>query len=269
MSIIDSNGARKSGFHSGTQGRPSIAVALFATFIVLALAMGVSDAREPERSDRTDTAIEKLVGADDLPEASRGEIALPAPSLEGTLPVEAAIHGRRSVRTFTDDPVTLEQLSQLLWAAQGVTDRERSRRSAPSAGAKYPMEIFVVAGRVEGLKSGVYWYVPSSHTINLLSAGDRRGDLSEQALSQASVQNAALSLVIAGAYERAMEKYEERGIRYVQIEVGAVAENVYLQAESLGLGTVFVGAFSDDGVRDLLHADVSPLGIMPLGVPAR
>jgi SagB-type dehydrogenase family enzyme len=244
-------------------------MSLLATVIVLVLAMGVSDAREPDRSDRSATAREKLVSVEALPDASRGEIVLPAPSIDGGLSVEAAISGRRSVRGFTDDPVTLEHLSQLLWAAQGITDRERSRRAAPSAGAKYPMEIFVVAGRVGGLDPGVYWYVPSSHTINLLSAGDRRAELSEQALSQASVLNAPLSLVIAGVYERTMEKYEERGVRYVHIEVGSVAENVYLQAESLGLGTVFAGAFSDDGVRDLLHADVSPLGIMPVGVPAR
>ncbi len=244
-------------------------MSLLATFIVLALAMGVSDAREPERSDRSDTAIEKLVKVESLPDASRGEIALPTPSHDGGISVETAIHERRSVRRFSNDPVTLEQLSQLLWAAQGITDREGLKRAAPSAGARYPMEIFVVAGRVEGLESGVYWYVPSSHTINLLSAGDRRGELSEQALSQESVLDAPLSLIIAGVYERTMEKYEERGVRYVHIEVGAVAENVYLQAESLGLGTVFVGSFSDEGVRDILHAEVSPLGIMPLGVPAR
>ncbi len=256
---------RRSGSHDWT----SVAVAMLATFIVIVMALGVADAREPERADRSDTAIEKLFKVDRLHEATRGEIALPEPSRSGGLSVEAAIEGRRSVRTFTDDPVTLEQLSQLLWAAQGITDRDRFRRSAPSAGATYPIEIFVVAGRIDGLEPGVYWYVPSSHTINLISAGDRRPELSEQALSQSSVLNAPLSLVITGVYERTMEKYEERGVRYVHIEVGAVAENVYLQAESLGLGTVFVGSFSDDGVRDLLHAEVSPLGIMPLGVPAR
>ncbi len=265
----DETGAGAARRRSGSYGWPSVAVAMFATFIVVALAMGVSDARETERSDRSGTAIEKLLEVKQLPEATRAEIALPAPSRDGGIPVETAIEGRRSVRTFTDDSVTLEQLSQLLWAAQGITDRKGSWRSAPSAGATYPMEIFVVAGRVEGLDPGVYWYVPSSHTLNLLSAGDRRAELSEGALSQSSVLDAPLSLVIAGVYERTTEKYGERGVRYVHIEVGAVAENVYLQAESLGLGTGFVGAFSDDDVRDLLHADVYPLGIMPLGVPNR
>ncbi len=252
--------------HSGRRGGLSLAIAPFALLAVLALALGLACAREPERSDR---AKGKLVEVGKLLDASLGQIALPAPSREGKLSVETAIAGRRSVRRFSDDPVTLGQLSQLLWAAQGITGESGFKRAAPSAGAKYPMEIFVVAGRVRGLAPGIYWYVPSSHSINLLTAGDHRGVLCDQALSQECVRDAPLSLVIAGVYERTMEKYGERGIKYVHIEVGAVAENVYLQTESLGLGTTLVGAFSDDGVRDLLRAEVSPLGIMPVGVPLR
>jgi SagB-type dehydrogenase family enzyme len=244
----------------------SLAIALAAVIVILALVMGVADAREPERAAREEM---ELVPIRNLSGAVRAEVSLPMPTLEGELAVESAIAARRSVRRFTNDPVTLEQLSRLLWAAQGITGEDGFKRAAPSAGAKYPMEIFVVAGRVEGLEPGVYWYVPSGHTLNLLSVGDHRRELSDYALSQEWISDAPLSLVITGVYERTMEKYDERGIRYVHIEVGAVAENVYLQAESLGLGTTMVGAFSDEDVRELLRADVSPLGIMPIGVPIR
>ncbi|MBD3349370.1 MAG: SagB/ThcOx family dehydrogenase [Candidatus Eisenbacteria bacterium] len=243
----------------------SLLIALATIVVVLALAFGVTDARDT----RADRAEGKLTPVRNLHDAVRREVTLPRPGAAGELSVEDAIASRRSVREFSDEPLTIEQLSRLLWAAQGITGEGGFKRAAPSAGALYPMEIFVVAGRVEGLTPGVYWYVPSSHTINLLKAGDYRGELCECALSQSWIREAPLSLVIAGVYDRTMKKYDERGVRYVHIEVGAVAENVYLQAESLGLGTTLVGAFSDEDVRGLLSAEVSPLGIMPVGVQLR
>lgn len=266
MSVGRENIAVRAKYHPTIRRGFCLAVALLAFSVLLSLMLGLACARGPEVSDR---GKEKLIEMRDPSEAARGKISLPVPSRDGGLSVEAAIAGRRSIRQFGDDPVTLGELSQLLWAAQGVTGKVGFKRAAPSAGAKYPMEIFVVAGRVEGLAPGVYWYVPSSHSINLIAAGDHRGELCDRALSQEWVREAPLSFVIAGVYERTMEKYEERGVRYVHIEVGAVAENIYLQAESLGLGTTFVGAFSDDDVRDLLRAEVSPLGIMPVGKPLR
>jgi len=257
---------RKMEPRSASHGGLSLMIVLAAVVAVLAVAMGAADARESGRADR---AGERLVPVRNLSDAVRAEVALPRPEHEGMLSVESAVSGRRSVRRFSKEVVTLEQLSQLLWSAQGVTGDDGFKRAAPSAGALYPMEIFVVAGRVEGLEPGVYWYVPTSHSLNLLSIGDHRGELSDEALSQECVVNAPVSIVIAGVYERTMEKYGERGVRYVHIEVGAVAENVYLQAESLGLGTTLVGAFSDEGVQSVLRADVSPLGIMPVGVPLR
>jgi len=195
-----------------------------------------------------------------------GTIALPPPALEGALSVEAAVAGRRSVREFGDAPLTLEQLSQLLWAAQGITDESGTRRAAPSAGAKYPLEVFVVAGKVEGLPAGVYRYVPKGHSLALEKKGDAREALCAAALSQESVGMAPASLVIAGVYERTRVKYGDRAERYVHIEVGAVAENVYLEAESLGLATMFAGAFSDGEVREVVGTgDAEPLGIMPIG----
>ena len=197
-----------------------------------------------------------------------GGIALPPPAKSGPLSVEEAIQSRRSVREFRDEPVTLGQLSQLLWAAQGITGKHGFKRAAPSAGAKYPIELFVVAGDVEGLPAGIYRYHPKFHALSLVEEGDVRETLWSEALWQEWVKNAPLSLVIGAVYGRTMGKYGERGIRYVHIEVGAVAENVYLEAESLGLGTTFVGAFSDGGVKKILGAaDVDPLGVMPVGVP--
>ena len=205
--------------------------------------------------------------AEPASESEIREILLSDPGERGPLSVEEAIGMRRSVRSFRDAPVLLSELSQLLWAAQGITGEDGFKRAAPSAGAKYPLEVYVVAGNVEDLLPGVYSYEPSDHSLEVVRRGDLRAELSDEALSQEWVETAALSLVIAGVYERTMEKYGERGVRYVHMEVGAVSENVYLQAEAVGLGTTLVGAFSDDGVKKLLGIDAEPLGIMPIGVP--
>jgi SagB-type dehydrogenase family enzyme len=193
---------------------------------------------------------------------------LPEPVRTGVISIEYVIDQRRSVREFADDQVALKDLAELLWAAQGITGEDGFKRAAPSAGAKYPMEIFVVAGKVTWLAPGVYRYRPQSHDLVLVKRGDFREALAEEALSQEWVASAPVSIVITGVYERTMEKYGERGIRYVHIEAGAVAENVYLQAVSLKLGTTYVGAFYDEGVKELLGAeDVAPLGVLPVGVP--
>jgi SagB-type dehydrogenase family enzyme len=211
----------------------------------------------------------KSTSESEIKESNPDLVLLPEPGKRGLLSVEEAIARRRSVRTFTDAPVLLSEVSQLLWAAQGITGEDGFKRAAPSAGAKYPLEIYVVAGNVEDLMPGVYHYNPSEHALEVVRRGDLRAELSDEALSQESVENAALDIVIAAVYGRTEEKYGERGDRYVHIEVGAVAENVYLQAETIGLGTTFVGAFSDEGVKKLLRSEAEPLGIMPTGVPGQ
>lgn len=203
---------------------------------------------------------------EELKMANPDVVPLPGPGKTGPLSVEEAISRRRSVREFGDAAVLLSEVSQLLWAAQGITGEDGFKRAAPSAGAKYPMEIFVVAGRVDDLAPGVYRYIPKTHSLEVIRRGDLRSELCDEALSQEWVEEAALDIVIVGVYSRTMEKYGERGIRYVHMEVGAVAENIYLQAETLGLGTTFVGAFSDEGVKKVLRIDAAPLGIMPVGV---
>lgn len=193
-------------------------------------------------------------------------VELPAPDTGGEVPLEQTIEDRRSVRSWARSPVTLQELSQLLWAAQGITARD-GRRSAPSAGAKYPIEITVVVERVDGLDPGLYRYDPERHLLRPVAAGRFTDQLTAAALSQNWMRSAPASLVIAGVVARTASKYGARAPRYVHMEVGAVAENVYLQATALGLGTTFVGAFDDEAVSRVaqLSDGESPFAILPFG----
>ncbi len=199
---------------------------------------------------------------------SVGQTSLPAPQFDGDLSIEHVLRSRRSVREYTRQSITLAEVSQILWAAQGVTHRS-GFRTAPSAGALYPVEVYLVAGRVAGLVSAVYRYDPSAHTLTAISAGDKRGALSAACLEQTFIQEAAVALVFCAVYRRTTRKYGERGIRYVHMEVGHAAQNVYLQASSLHLGTVVIGAFQDERVRKVIGAasDEEPLCVMPIGRP--
>lgn len=193
-------------------------------------------------------------------------ITLPTPSLEGKVSLEATLAQRRSVRQYGEGPLTLEQISQLLWAAQGVT-HPRGFRTAPSAGALYPLETYVIVGRVEGLPPGVYHYAPHSHSLARKAAADKRDELSRAALGQSPVRNAPATLLFTAFYERTTGRYGQRGIQYVHMEAGHAAQNVTLQAVSLGLGTVVIGAFQDDAVKKLLDLDAMeiPLYLIPVG----
>jgi len=201
-----------------------------------------------------------------MPEHAPEIIKLPEPEYNSGTSVEEALLKRRSVRVFKEGPVMLAELSQLIWAGQGMTD-PRGPRTAPSAGALYPLELYVVAGNVSGLPQGLYKYRPERHELLSLSKGDRRNDLCNAALGQSSIRRAALVLVLSGVYERTTAKYGERGIRYVHMEAGHAAQNVCLQAVPLQLGTVVIGAFQDEEVKRLLKigAGESPLYIMPVG----
>jgi SagB-type dehydrogenase family enzyme len=197
--------------------------------------------------------------------ASPLEVKLPQPKLKGQTSVEEAISSRRPVRDFKREPVNIAELSQILWAAQGITGRGWLR-SAPSAGALYPLEIYAVVGSVEGLEAGVYHYDPKKHSITRKIEGDLRQQLSRAALQQEPVNAAPVDIVFTAIYERTRQKYGERATRYVHIEVGHAAQNVYLQADAMGLGTVIIGAFYDDSVKEILGLqEEEPLAIMPVG----
>jgi len=193
-------------------------------------------------------------------------IELPEPRKTGKISVEEAIARRRSRRSYSDKPISLSDISQLCWAAQGITDPIRKFRAAPSAGALYPIELFLVVGNAE-IEAGVYQYIPFDHSLMLIKRGDYREDLYKAALRQEAVRRGAIDIVITAIYERTTRKYGERGIRYVHMEAGHVAQNIYLQAEALGLGTVSIGAFYDGMVREVLSLPkhYAPLYIMPIG----
>jgi len=195
-------------------------------------------------------------------------LPLPTPRLNGPLSVEGALMARRSVREFGTDAVALNEVAQLLWAAQGISDSHHlGLRTAPSAGALYPLEVVLLAGAVSGLAPGVYRYLPHSHALRPVADGDRRASLAKAALGQAWIAEAACALVLAAVYRRTTSKYGERGERYVHMEVGHVGQNVYLQARALGLGTTMVGAFRDQEVHTVLRleTDEAPLAILPIG----
>jgi SagB-type dehydrogenase family enzyme len=202
-------------------------------------------------------------------EGLRGSIVLPAPRLVGTVSLEESLSLRRSVRDYSGEPLALEDLAQLLWAAQGKT-ADWGGRTAPSAGGLYPLELSVAVGEVVGLEPGVYRYAPDGHRLVTVASGDVRTQLSEAALGQSSVRQGAVVLAISAVYRRVTEKYGERGVMYAHMEAGHAAQNVYLQAAALNLGTVTVGAFNDEEVSKILGlaAEEQPLYLMPVGAPA-
>lgn len=193
-------------------------------------------------------------------------INLPEPAHQGKLSVEAAFKARKSIRNYSTKPLSLEQVSQLLWAAQGISG-PGGRRTAPSAGALYPLEVYLVTGQVEGLEPGVYHYLPRAHGLEPKLKNDLRNELASAALGQTSVAVGAVSLIIAAVYERTAIKYSTRAERYVHMEVGNVSQNISLQAVALNVGTVVIGAFYDEKVKRILRmaGDEVPLCIMPVG----
>ena len=190
---------------------------------------------------------------------------LPHPQ-DNQVSLATALRSKRSARTNTDAPLTLADVAQLLWAAQGITD-VNGYRTVPSAGALYPLEVFLIAGNVSDLPAGIYRYDPAVHALRRQGEGDKRQELRRAALDQLFVQDAAAIILIAAVYARTTAKYGTRGLRYVHMEAGHAAQNVALQAAALQLGTVAVGAFADEVVKEVvqLHAYEEPLYLLPIG----
>jgi SagB-type dehydrogenase family enzyme len=194
-------------------------------------------------------------------------IKLPEPRLESDISVEQALLNRRSMRSYQNQALTVAEVGQLLWAAQGITETSRGLRTAPSAGATFPFEVYLVAGNVTGLGAGIYQYDYHDHCLVLRREGDFRARLSGSALKQSSITSGAVNIVLTGIYGRTTRRYSDRGIRYVHIEAGHIAQNVFLQAVALGLGSVPIGAFNDHSVKKALDLpkEQIPLYILPVG----
>jgi SagB-type dehydrogenase family enzyme len=193
-----------------------------------------------------------------------GVMTLTEPVTKGRVSLEETLKTRKSIRQFKDTPLTREEISQLLWAGQGIT-RRWGGRTAPSAGALYPLELYIA------LPEGIFHYNPNDHSLILHVDQNVLAALSRAALGQGCVRDAPAVIVIVAVYEKLEMKYASRGERYAKIEVGHAAQNILLQAVSLGLGAVPVGAYSDEEVKKVLELPLrhEPLYLIPVGHPGR
>ncbi len=201
------------------------------------------------------------------PPSQGASIALPEPIRAGEVSIEATLDRRRSVRSYDPAPLSLREIAQLAWAAQGLTEPRDGLRTAPSAGATFPLEIDLLVAGSDDLEAGVYRYHPREHSLVQRIAGDRRRDLHDAGLRQAAILEAPVIMVMSGVLSRTARRYGPRAERYVHMEAGHAAQNVYLQAGALDIGTVAIGAFRDEAVSSALRLghDEQPLYLMPLG----
>ena len=195
------------------------------------------------------------------PSLAANIIKLPEPKTIGKVSLEQAIFERRSERTFEKRELSNEIISQILWAAQGITDASFGFRSTPSAGALYPLHIYVAK------KDGFFRYIPDGHKLLELSSTDKRPSLVRASLGQAAIRVAPMSIIISANFAITQAKYGPRSFRYVCMEIGHVAQNIQLQATALGLGSLPIGAFWDDVIKSSLKLpdNQEPLYIIPVG----
>ncbi len=195
-------------------------------------------------------------------------LQLPPPRLDGVASLEKALHLRRSIRRFSTEPLKLSDIAQILWAAQGVT-APNGRRTSPSAGALYPLEIYLISGQLPEMDAGIYRYHPDGHILARLFPGDLRKKLAQAGLHQNAIAKAPATIAIFAVYDRTTIKYGDRGIRYVHMEAGHTAQNICLQAVALGLGSVAIGAFHDEEVQRVIGTEPNqqPLYLIPIGTP--
>lgn len=196
--------------------------------------------------------------------AAPKEIRLPSPKYSGTMSLEETLQKRRSYRSYYPNELTNEQISQLLWAGQGIANKTWGLRTVPSAGSIYPLTLYLVN------KDGVYEYLPRSHKLVLTTKGDKRPNLTRCSLGQSFISEAPINIVIVADFEKNKNKYgSNRGIRYTLIEAGHAAQNIHLEAVALGLGSVPIGAFWENVAQECLNlpTDLDPIYIIPIGYP--
>ena len=236
--------------------------------LVVVLMFGMMGCMAPVSNGGCETLKDELERANAELAKLRSELDKVRAEVVGvrTASLEELLRQRRSVRDYTDASLTQDEVIKLLWAGQGITS-DRGFRTAPSAGALYPLELYLVAGNVDNLTPGIYKYKPVENDLTLVKEGDVRAGLATASLGQRSVADGAVDIVIAAAYERTTVKYGIRGERYVHMEAGHVAQNICLQATALNLGLVTVGAFDDAAVAKIIgmSQDETPLYVMPVG----
>jgi len=213
---------------------------------------------------------QSLLNNDDM----NAMIKLPPPVLRGTMTLEESLERRRSVRSYKPDALTLAQVSQILWSAYGISDSttytRRKLRTAPSAGATYPLEIYLMVNNVEGLSPGLYKYVVDAHALTLHAKGDVSKAVAKACLEQMMLHQAPVSLIYAAVYERVVGRYGDRGAdRYLCMDIGHSAQNVYLQATAMGLATCAIGAFDDEKLTAVIKPPVQEvlMYLLPVGIP--
>ena len=200
-----------------------------------------------------------------------GTFKLPEPQITGTMSVEQAMHDRRSVRRYTNESLTLQDVSQLMWAAQGITNETTKFRTVPSGGATYPLEVYILVGNgsVNGLNEGLYHYNPFNNTLEQILGNDARSDLSQAANGQPWVKEAPVDIIITGNYQKMINKYKDEKLstRFVDMEAGHAGQDIYLEAQARNLVTVALGSFKDDQVHQILHipSNENTLYIFPVG----
>lgn len=196
---------------------------------------------------------------------------MPAREIGGNINISYALQKRASCRNFEKKPVTIQQVSNILWAGQGVVSKSFDvRRTAPSAGATYPLQLILTVRKdgVSGLDQGVYQFLPEEHALHKNSDRDVMEDLVKACFNQEFLNHAGISILIAADYERTRGRYPDKGERYVFMEAGSATQNISLEAVELNLGTVIVGAFDDETVKKIFDLEkLSPLAIMPVGQP--
>jgi SagB-type dehydrogenase family enzyme len=228
-----------------------------------------------ETKHRRDRLVGRRMDWDRRPETykeypDRPRVALPEPK-HPEVTLDELLRSRRSVRRFSDDPLSVEELSYLLWACDGITRRERGYefRTAPSAGALYPVETYVAVNDVEGLAPGIYHYSVKHHALEQVRKGPLGEELARAALDQDMCASAPVAIIWTAMFERSRWKYGERAYRYVYLDAGHIAQNMALAAVSLGLGSCQIAATFDDEVNELLGVDGEEESVLYMSVIGR
>lgn len=194
-------------------------------------------------------------------------IKLSEPTFDGDVSIEKVLKERRSVRAYKDTPLTEKNVSQLLWAGQGINEDGGKKRTSPSARGRYPIELYLVVFNVEGIEKGVYQYVPDGHSIVKVFGSDKNDAIVKASGSQGSISKCPAAFIIAGNYLKMSEKYDETAIRFVNTEVGHVSQNIALQGVALNIGSVVLGGFQQGALSEVLEfpPDTKPIYVMPVG----